>query len=322
MQRSRTSRQRSPASAGQAWALPADAILLITVLLWSFNFTAVKYAVTHGFAPLTYAPLRWGIAGTAFAVVTWRREGSLRVSRRDLVLLIVLASVGVWLNQIAFVYASRLVTAATVALLFGTLPVFVTIFSHFAGVERFRLRHWLAVALSFLRCGARGRRGRWRDLCPRRRRAARARDRRDLRCLLGWRRPLLRRHSPYRINTITALAGAVLLATTGSVQLSEQDWSMGALAWEGSCTAHSRPRRSETASGSRASGRVGPGRAALYVNLQPFLGALFATIVLSESLDRFQVVGGIIVGAAILVARAAPDGRPARRVAGWSETSS
>src|SRR5205085_9477273 len=78
-----------------------------------------------------------------------RREGGLRVSRRDLVLLAVLASLGVFLNQVCFAYASRLATASTVALLFGTLPVFVALFSHFAGVERLKLRHWIAVAVSF-----------------------------------------------------------------------------------------------------------------------------------------------------------------------------
>ena len=88
----RTRRSRA-GDADPPLALSADFLLLGTVLLWSFNFTAVKYAVTHGFSPLTYAPLRWAIAGTVFAAVAWRREGGLRVSRRDLVLLTLLAAV-------------------------------------------------------------------------------------------------------------------------------------------------------------------------------------------------------------------------------------
>ena len=31
--------------------LPAEVLLLGTVLLWSFNFTAVRYGVTHGVQP-------------------------------------------------------------------------------------------------------------------------------------------------------------------------------------------------------------------------------------------------------------------------------
>ena len=137
------------ATADRAFVASADLLLLGTVLLWSFNFAAVKYAVTHGFTPLTYAPIRWAIAGTAFALVTWRREGGLRVSRRDFVLLALLGALGVFVNQICFAYASKLATASTVALLFGTLPVFVALFSQLAGVERLRLRHWIAVGVSF-----------------------------------------------------------------------------------------------------------------------------------------------------------------------------
>jgi len=52
--------------------------------------------------------------------------------------------------------------------------------------------------------------------------------------------------------------------------------------------------------------RVGAARASLYANLQPFLGALFAVLVLSESLGTLQVVGGIVIAAGILLARRAP----------------
>ena len=46
--------------------VPADIPLLAIVLLWAFNFTAIRYAISHGFAPLSYAPLRWAIAALAF----------------------------------------------------------------------------------------------------------------------------------------------------------------------------------------------------------------------------------------------------------------
>jgi drug/metabolite transporter (DMT)-like permease len=309
MQRSGTPSQLVSTAAGR-FALPADALLVGTVLLWSFNFTAIKYAVTHGFVPLTYAPLRWGIAGTVLAAITWRREGSLRVSRRDFFLLALLASVGVFLNQICFAYASRLATAATVALLFGTLPVFVALFSFVAGIERFRLRHWVAVAVSF--CGvalvASGKSG-------------------GISAQLGGVLlalataatfaaysvgvvPLMRRHSPYQITAMTALVGAVLLAGTGSWKLADQDWSMGALAWGGLLYGALASAVFGNILWFKAINRVGPGRAALYINLQPFLGAVFALIVLSESLQPLQVAGGAVVGAAILIARARPTAAP------------
>jgi drug/metabolite transporter (DMT)-like permease len=310
VQRSGAQPQLVSAAAERPLAVSADLVLLGTVLLWSFNFTAVKYAVTHGFTPLTYAPVRWGIAGAAFAAVTWRREGSLKVSRRDLLLLALLASVGVFLNQICFAYASRLATASTVALLFGTLPVFVALFSQFAGVERLRLRHWIAVAVSFsgvalVAAGASGRLsahvgGVLLALATAATFAAFS---------VGI-VPLLRRHSPYRINATTGLIGAVLLASTGSWKLAAQHWSMGALAWGALLYGALVSAALGNILWFKGIGRVGPGRAALYVNLQPFLGAVFALLVLSESLRPLQVAGGVVVGAAILIARVRPTPAP------------
>ena len=42
--------------------------------------------------------------------------------------------------------------------------------------------------------------------------------------------------------------------------------------------------------------RVGAARASLYANLQPFLGAFFALVVLSEEMGLLQIVGGIVIG--------------------------
>ncbi|TMJ98419.1 MAG: DMT family transporter [Actinobacteria bacterium] len=129
--------------------LPADVLLLVTVLFWSFNFTATKYALTHGFLPLAYSSFRFGTAAIIFSSFTWSREGTLRVRRADLRLLLGAAALGIWLNQLSFVFAVKLTTASTVALMFGTLPIFVALISFFLRLEHLRLRHWLATALSF-----------------------------------------------------------------------------------------------------------------------------------------------------------------------------
>ena len=56
--------------------------------------------------------------------------------------------------------------------------------------------------------------------------------------------------------------------------------------------------------------RVGAARASLYANLQPFLGAFFALVVLSESMGLLQVIGGIVIAAGILLARQARPPAP------------
>jgi drug/metabolite transporter (DMT)-like permease len=49
--------------------------------------------------------------------------------------------------------------------------------------------------------------------------------------------------------------------------------------------------------------RVGPSRATLFANLQPFIAAVFALVLLSERMTIVQVLGGLLIGAGILLAR-------------------
>ena len=55
--------------------------------------------------------------------------------------------------------------------------------------------------------------------------------------------------------------------------------------------------------------RVGPSRASVFANAQPFLAAIFSLLILSEPLGRLQVVGGFLIACAILISRV-PDAHP------------
>jgi drug/metabolite transporter (DMT)-like permease len=57
--------------------------------------------------------------------------------------------------------------------------------------------------------------------------------------------------------------------------------------------------------------RVGPSRATLVANLQPFLAALFAVVLLSETMTLVQVVGGAAIAISLVVARRRPSVEPA-----------
>lgn len=278
-------------------------MLLVCVLLWGFGFTAGKYALTHGFLPLAFSAPRFAIGAVVFAAYTIRRERSLGIGRADLPLFGVAALFGVLLNQVCYTYALRLTTASTVALVFGALPVLVALLAMGAGHERPRLVHWLATAISFggvalVAAGAGG--GLSGDLGG---------------ILLGLGAaatfgcysvaitPLMRRYSPYRINALVAIAGTVPLAAAASTQLVGQDWAgLPLLAWGGFGYVVAMYILTSIL-WFEAIDRVGASHAALYANLQPFLGAIFAVLILAESLAPIQVVGGVVIGAGILLAR-------------------
>src|SRR6185437_9855022 len=49
--------------------------------------------------------------------------------------------------------------------------------------------------------------------------------------------------------------------------------------------------------------RVGPSRASLFSNLQPALGVGFAILLLGEHLTRWEVIGGTLILAAVVLER-------------------
>jgi drug/metabolite transporter (DMT)-like permease len=50
--------------------------------------------------------------------------------------------------------------------------------------------------------------------------------------------------------------------------------------------------------------RVGPSRASLFGNLQPFFSVIFAIVLLSETLRSLEIVGGVLIFAGIVLERA------------------
>ena len=73
-------------------------------MLWALNLTVTRYILTHGFEPLAYATVRYGLATAIFLGIVLVAERSLRIARADL-LLVVVAAFCIFLNQLAFVYA-------------------------------------------------------------------------------------------------------------------------------------------------------------------------------------------------------------------------
>lgn len=286
----------------------AEVLLLVGVLIWSFNFTAMKYSLGHGFNPLAFAALRWTIAGVAYAGITWQRERSFRVTRRDFLLMAGVAVVGVTVNQISNVYALHLAPASTVAIVFGSFPIIVLIIARVAGVERLQLRQVLAAGVSFggvalVGLGAKGGLGGHLGGVLLTLATAATFAVYSVAAM-----PIVKRYSLFRMNTVIAVVGAVGLLAVASTHLGDVRWGeIGALSWGGLLYAGICTSVLGNILWFTAVGRVGASHSSLYSNLQPFLGAIFAVLILSESLGTLQIVGGLVVlGGILLVRRARP----------------
>jgi drug/metabolite transporter (DMT)-like permease len=288
----------------------ADAMLLGTVSLWALNFTVSKYILDHGFRPLAYSSVRYACAAAVFVAITLVWERSLHVGRGE-VALIAFCIAALFANQLSFVYSLKFTTATTVALLFGTLPIFTALFARGSGVEHLSLRFWIAALLSF--CGvalvAVGSGGNLSaDLKG---------DALAVSAAVTWAAysvaiaPLMQRYSPFRLSAVFLAVVTVPLALVGTRQLSDQSFHFGALVWLGFAFAVLGPLVTTNFLWFTAIDRVGPSRASLYANLQPFLAAIIALLVLSEHITALQVAGGLAIAAGIVLApRRAPAPEP------------
>jgi drug/metabolite transporter (DMT)-like permease len=277
-------------------------MLLVTVCLWALNFTTSKYILDHGFSPLTYSGIRYALAALIFLVIVLPRERSLWIERRD-VPLVAGAIVLLFMNQLGFVFALDLSTATTVALLFGTLPIFTALIARLVGMERLSRRFWLAAALSFggvalVTAGSgNGLSGNIGG---------------DVLAILGaatWGAysvalaPLMRRYSPFRLSAIFLVVVSVALLAASAPQLSDQTFELSGLVWLSFGYAVIGPLVITNLLWFSAIDRVGPSRASLFANLQPFLAAVIALLLLHESLTRLQLAGGLLIAAGIVFSR-------------------
>jgi drug/metabolite transporter (DMT)-like permease len=279
-------------------------MLLGTVVIWAFNITVTRYVLTHGFRPLAYASIRYGAAALLFTGLTIRRERSIAVGGRRSVVLLGAAAVLLFANQIAFVYALKLTSATTVALILGTTPIFAALASSALGLERLTLRFWLAALIAFAGVAlvAAGSGGSFSsDLGGDLLAVALAATWAVYSVLIS---PLMRRFSPYRISTVVLLAMTLPLVLVSLPQLTDQDYGgLGGLVWIGLAFAVVGPLVLTNVLWFTAIDRVGPSRATLFANLQPFLGAVFALLLLSESLTGLAIAGGFLIAAGILLER-------------------
>lgn len=277
-------------------------MLMTAVALWAFNFTVTRFVLTHGFHPLAYSVVRYGTGSVLLLLIAWRREGSLWIARRDLPLLVLTALIGVTVNQVTFVYSLHYTTATTVALLFGATPVFAMAVAALARIEVFSSR-FVAFALlslagvALVALGSGG--GVSGNLTG------------DLLGLANAATfalytvaivPLMRRYSPFRISALVISIGTLGLLPLGIPQLAHQSLHLRPLAWGcvvfgivGALIATQLLWYSGVAI-------AGPSRATLFANAQPFIGAVFALVLLSEPLHLLEIAGGVLIGVGIVYA--------------------
>ena len=279
-----------------------EVMLLSAIALWALNLTVSRYILTHGFQPLAYSTVRYGLASLVFIAIALVAERSLRIQRRDLGLVFG-AATALFVNQIAFVYALKSTSASVIALILAATPIFAALIGLAFGTEVLPRRFWAGAALSFagvglVALGAGGEIG-----------ADAVGILFGILTAATWAvysiliTPLMARYSPSRISAVVLPLSWVGIALIGLPQTRSQDWSLGWEVWVLLVFATLGPLVVTNILWFHSLDRIGASRATLATNLQPFAAAICAVVLLGETIDVVQILGGLLIGVGILAAR-------------------
>jgi drug/metabolite transporter (DMT)-like permease len=296
-----------------------DVLLFTMAVIWGVNFVVVKYA-TRIFSPVAFTGLRVGTVALFLVLVALTRSvsgarategkrGSLfsRVSRGDVVRLLLLGVLGNGLYQLFFVHGVARTRAGNAALIIGAAPAFIALAARAKGMERVSRQALFGIALSvvgvgFVIVGS-------------------AKSSAGEVTLLGsvlvffgvlcWSlftillQPFTKRIEVFLLSAITMVGGAIPLVIASAPAIVRTDWSRvgvgGYLALLYSSILSMGVAYWFWYRGLRV---LGPTRTAVYANLQPIIALLVAWAFLGENPTVFQAVGAATIIAGVFLTRA------------------
>jgi drug/metabolite transporter (DMT)-like permease len=288
----------------------AEAGALLVMVAWAANFVVIKTAIATA-PPIGFAFVRFLLAGLVLLAILRWREGSVLLTRDAVVPIALLGALGFGAYQVLWATGLTTTTAGTSALIVATTPIWTVLVAIAMRTEMPHPARFLGAAVGFvgvaLVVAARGL-----DLG-----GTGIGDLLTLGAAICWgtylalSAPLLARLSPLRLTTWTILAGTVVMAVPGAVQLAN-----AGPAWVTPAAAAALIYSGIVAGGLanvlifRAIALVGPSRVANFQLLVPAFAVVMAAVILGEPILAGQVVGGIVIVAGILIARRAPVGPP------------
>lgn len=289
----------------------ADFALLGIAFVWALNFTVVKASLSE-FDPYTFNAIRFLLASSFLWLVVAKKRAWFRVAKKDWKLLIPLGLLGNLLYQWLFIIGINYTYAANAAVLLGTIPIWVALFSHIIAVEKMNRFKTIGVLFAFLGVAL--------IIIYGKNPISFGSDTflGDLLIIFAaivwglftiFSKQFLTRYTPLQFSAFMSTIGVLSFGALAVPFITETDWTAISLqAWGG-----------VTYSGLLSIGLayiiwnngisiVGPVKTATYQNLVPVLGLLFGIVLLGENLQILQYAGSVIVIAGILITRYAKMG--------------
>ena len=283
-----------------------DLLLLGVIIVWGTNFVVLKRALSE-LSPMTVNAVRFFISSSLLLALVARRRVTNPLPRQDTLRVALAGVVGYGLAQVCMLLGLSLTSASQTALLSATMPIFVALLSHLAGMERLSRRAWLGSLICFggitLVVGAPSADDRLRSLLG---------SVLILASAFGWSAamvmstPVLRRASASQVTAVMTLTGTAVLILVAIPDMAREAWSGVTVAtWVGLAYSGAFSLAVGTVIWNRGVRLIGPSRTAIYSNLTPVAAALTAWLFLGERFTPMQFVGAAIILTGLYLVRTA-----------------
>lgn len=287
--------------------LPFTDITLLTVaVIWALNFSVVKASLSE-IDIYSFNAIRFLLAaGLIWSIIGWKRAW-FQIPRTDWLPLLGIGLIGNVLYQWLFIVGIDLTLSANAAVMLGTIPIWIAIFSHLFTDEKMTRLKSIGVVLAFAGVAA--------IVGGGKNPISLASDtfRGDLVIVcaaITWAvftirsKQFLRRYSALQFSGVMALIGAVMLSVLSWVTAESTQWATVSMAaWGGMIYSGALSIGLAYLIWNNGIVNVGPVKTSVYQNLVPVLGLLFGIILLGESLSSLQYIGSAIVVLGIVLTR-------------------
>jgi drug/metabolite transporter (DMT)-like permease len=280
--------------------------MVAVALIWGVNFAFVKQTLNE-MLPMVFVSLRFLLAALSLLVVAVITRENLRFERRDLPAIVILSLVGHVVYLTMFIQGIARTTASNSALLLATTPLFVVLISAVLRMERIALPVGLGIVLSFIGIilivglGSGGI-------------SVGAGTLPGNLLLLGaavcWSvntimsNPLLRRHSPLKLTTVTMLISAPLLLLLSAGELSHQQWGHISLyGWLGLGYSFLFANAVAYILWNVSVQKAGNSRTVVFSNLVPVVAVVTSWLALGETLGLWQAMGAVVTLVGVTLTR-------------------
>lgn len=288
--------------------LGAEALLLLTVVIWGVNFSVVKFALAT-IPPLAFNGLRFFVAAVILLLLARVTGTRLAFERRHLPWLVALGLLGNAIYQCLFIYGAAATSADNAALILATVPAWVVVLGAISGLDRVSGRGWAGAGLALsgivvivlgadheatFAFGGASLKG-------------------DALVLLGtlcWAsytllaRLAVERYPPLAVTTFCTVVGALPLVAVGLPQLRTLELeAVPVAAWASTVFSGAFAIALAYVLWNRSVAHLGSARTALASNLTPVFAFLTAWLWLGETLTVQQGFGALLVVAGVALTR-------------------